>query len=527
MWLNQLRKTSLARWAVLRLWGGILVLLGLVTTNANGQTLTTLTSFNGSDGQWPLAGLTLIGNTLYGTTEEGGANGYGTVFSLPLSGGTPTTIATFTGSNGWWPMSDLTLSGDTLYGVTAKGGAHGDGTVFSVPASGGTPNVLVSFDWGATMTTYPYGSLTLSGSTLYGTAINGGVNNIGAVFSVPLSGVTPTILTSFTGAGASDPWGGLTLSGSMLYGVAGTAFTAEGGTVFALPVSGGTPTVLASFNGSNGIAPFGNLTLSGSALYGSTVNGGIGYNEGEPGDGVIFRVPTSGGTPAVLAAFNGSDGSGPNGSLTLVGNTLYGTAVEGGVGYNGSYRSGYGVVFSVPVSGGTPTVLASFDDSNGAGPCGGLTLVGNTLFGTTNGGGAYGYGTVFALTLPPSNWTSAANGNWSNSSNWTGSVPNGVGAGAALNVATTAAVTVTLDMPVTLGSLQFGNSGSASVGYTLSGIGTNTLTLSNSGSGATITVTNGTHAIDAPVILADDLIVTSGGTNPWTLSFGTAEQHHG
>ena len=52
------------------------------------------------------------------------------------------------------------------------------------------------------MTTYPYGSLTLSGSTLYGTAINGGVNNIGAVFSVPLSGVTPTILTSFTGAGA-------------------------------------------------------------------------------------------------------------------------------------------------------------------------------------------------------------------------------------------------------------------------------------------------------------------------------------
>ena len=148
MWLNQLRKTSLARWAVLRLWGGILVLLGLVTTNANGQTLTTLTSFNGSDGQWPLAGLTLIGNTLYGTTEEGGANGYGTVFSLPLSGGTPTTIATFTGSNGWWPMSDLTLSGDTLYGVTAKGGAHGDGTVFSVPASGGTPNVLVSFDWG-------------------------------------------------------------------------------------------------------------------------------------------------------------------------------------------------------------------------------------------------------------------------------------------------------------------------------------------------------------------------------------------
>jgi autotransporter-associated beta strand protein len=75
---------------------------------------------------------------------------------------------------------------------------------------------------------------------------------------------------------------------------------------------------------------------------------------------------------------------------------------------------------------------------------------------------------------------------------------------------------------VTLGSLQFGNSASAGVGYTLNGSGSNTLTLNNSGSGATITVTDGTHAINARVILADNLIVTTGSTNPWTLSFGTA-----
>ena len=90
------------------------------------------------------------------------------------------------------------------------------------------------------------------------------------------------------------------------------------------------------------------------------------------------------------------------------------------------------------------------------------------------------------------------------------------------NVPTTAAVTVTLNTPVTLGTLQFGNSGSASVGYTLIGSGSNTLTLNNSGSGATITVTAGTHAIDTPVILADNLTVTTGSTNPSTLSFGTA-----
>jgi autotransporter-associated beta strand protein len=88
------------------------------------------------------------------------------------------------------------------------------------------------------------------------------------------------------------------------------------------------------------------------------------------------------------------------------------------------------------------------------------------------------------------------------------------------NVPTTAAVTVTLDTPLTLGTLQFGNSGSANVGYTVSG--SNTLTFNNSGNGATITVTDGSHAINAPVILADNLTVVRGGTNPWTLSFGTA-----
>ena len=101
-------------------------------------------------------------------------------------------------------------------------------------------------------------------------------------------------------------------------------------------------------------------------------------------------------------------------------------------------------------------------------------------------------------------------------------MPNGVGVGATFNVPTTAAVTVTLNTPVTLGSLQFGNSGSPRTGYVLSGSGSNTLTLNNSGNGATITVTDGSHAINAPVILAENLTVTKGGTNAWTLSFGSA-----
>jgi autotransporter-associated beta strand protein len=115
-------------------------------------------------------------------------------------------------------------------------------------------------------------------------------------------------------------------------------------------------------------------------------------------------------------------------------------------------------------------------------------------------------------------WASAGSGSWSNSGNWTSGVPNAVGAWAVFNASTTAAMTITLDSPQTVGNLVLGNSGSTSVGYTLMGSGSNSLTLNNSGSGATITVTDGSHVIDAPVILADNLLVSGGGT----LAFGNS-----
>ncbi len=96
-----------------------------------------------------------------------------------------------------------------------------------------------------------------------------------------------------------------------------------------------------------------------------------------------------------MASFNNTNGAGPVAGLTLSGNTLYGTTDQGGA-------NGYGEVFSVPLAGGSPTVLASFNYTNGVNPpYGGLTLSGNTLYGTTVGGGANGYGTVFALSINP------------------------------------------------------------------------------------------------------------------------------
>ena len=116
--------------------------------------LTTLVSFNGSDGGGPRAGLIAdAAGDLFGTTAEGGANGHGTVFELVNHGGgayTPVTLLSFNGANGTNPYSGLIAdaAGD-LFGTTNSGGADGFGTVFELVNHGGgayTPVTLLSFN---------------------------------------------------------------------------------------------------------------------------------------------------------------------------------------------------------------------------------------------------------------------------------------------------------------------------------------------------------------------------------------------
>jgi autotransporter-associated beta strand protein len=137
----------------------------------------------------------------------------------------------------------------------------------------------------------------------------------------------------------------------------------------------------------------------------------------------------------------------------------------------------------------------------------------------------YSVTTIALSAASASYWTTAVSGSWSSAANWTGGVPNAAGAVAVIDASTTAAVTtavsIALDKPQTVGLLQLGNSAGAVVDYTLSGTGANALTLNNSGYGAMIAVTGGTHAINAPVILADSLQV-SGSNSGWVLSFGGA-----
>jgi uncharacterized repeat protein (TIGR03803 family) len=102
--------------------------------NANNETV--LYNFTGgTDGRYPQNSPVVLdaSGNLYGTTEFGGdSNDDGTVFKVDQSG-TETVLHRFTGTDGSGPMAGvITDSAGNLYGTTYQGGAFGYGTVFKI-----------------------------------------------------------------------------------------------------------------------------------------------------------------------------------------------------------------------------------------------------------------------------------------------------------------------------------------------------------------------------------------------------------
>ena len=348
-----------------------------------------------ADGAFPTAGLTNVSGTLYGTTYNGGDAFGGTVFSITASGEETVVHSFGSGSNGAFPYGGLINAGGTLYGTTHYGGGSSEyGTVFSV-TPGGMYSLLHSFTWndGA----HPWAGLANVHGTLYGATTVGGESGFGTVFSITKSGSHNT-LYGFAKQG-DCPFASMINVSGVLYG---TTYSCNRpghgtGTVFKITTSG-TRTLLHRFaGGSDGARSGAPLTDVGGALYGTTDYGGTGSCSAhhESGCGTVFTIDPSTGAEAVLYSFKGgTDGAIPNG-LTNVRGTLYGTTYYGGTDCK---RKGCGTIFKITTSG-TETVLHRFagDSSDGQNPIGDLINLGGVLYGTTQIGGAHGWGTVFSL----------------------------------------------------------------------------------------------------------------------------------
>lgn len=433
--------------------GGFGTLFKMTTSG----TFTTLVAFTGTTGvaigSTPLGALVQGSDgTLYGTTSTSGANANGTIFKCTTAG-VLTTLQSFTGASGLviggTCVSPLVFAADgvTLYGTASAGTTYG--SLFTITTAGVFTNLksFASTDGPST----PMGGMTfvsadgnfygtLSGNAanvgatrggvfklipnpgvfsilasfqlmpptyrnlikhsdnnLYATTTQGGTNQYGSVVKF----VTPstlTTLTSFSGSsGTTNPNTLIVGTDNNLYGTNPTGIISTNGSAFKLTTAGAL-TTLATFGGTSGIqgsAPSAHLTPGGDGNYYGVTSGG-----GTNSSGVVFKL-TPTGTYTALGVFTGTSGallgSSPQTRLVLApdGN-LYGTTSGGGAG-------GFGTIFRVNVATGAVTSLIAFTGTTGAvlgsSPNTNLVLDSDgVLYGTTTGGGTGSSGTVYSFT---------------------------------------------------------------------------------------------------------------------------------
>ena len=247
----------------------------------DGTGYTILYEFAFADGRTPLCDLISDGTYLYGLTSDGGANSGGTMFRILPNGTGFTKLMDFSASTtGKWPKGSLYFDGTKLYGTTQQGGANDDGTIFSVLTDG--TGFVDLFDFSNSTTgEWPECSLISDGTFLYGTTQQGGPGGSGAIFKIMPDGTQFSVLTSLTGsATGSRVVSDLYYDGIYMYGLASGGGAGAYGALFRLLPNGTGFVKLADFNGQlNGRAPRGSLLYVGGSFYSTTAYGGS-YDNG-------------------------------------------------------------------------------------------------------------------------------------------------------------------------------------------------------------------------------------------------------
>jgi len=385
------------------------------------QTLTTLVTFEGSNGIEPWALVQGNDGNVYGITQAGGnlsacgGSGCGEVFKM-TSNGVLTVIYTFSGPDGQNPEALVQGTDGNFYGTTfctpgngaeqshhtlrPDGSRHrtsgpplvglctGPGTIFKLSPSGSL----------TTLASVPTGGRLIQASdgNFYGTTPTGGPNLVGAIFKMTPTG-TLTTLYSFAGPDGAFPYGFVQGSDGNFYGVTFGNGTDNQGTVYKITPSG-TLTTLHAFSGLDGARPYGGMVQATDGNFYGTTDGGGTHNGCFNNDcGTVFKITPTGVLTTLYNFTGGSDGNSPHaGLIQATDGNIYGTTNEGGL------QDFAGTVFRMTLSGNLATLYNFCSQpgcADGEGPEGGPLLeAGNgLLYGTTYYGGDSGDGTVFTL----------------------------------------------------------------------------------------------------------------------------------
>jgi uncharacterized repeat protein (TIGR03803 family) len=391
----------------------VALLLGAATViSSPAQTFTILAAFDITNGAYPYGTLVqgLDGN-FYGTTAEGGrqkcVGGCGIVFKITPEGAL-TTVHSFIGTDGGYPVAGLVLATNgNFYGSThgtSPQGVNGSAQsyYFEITPAG----TLTNLQGGGSLVALMQD--TVDGS-FYGTTGQVGAPLGGTVFAITTGG-TMTLLHTFCqikrcpdGANPVAPLAENTdnfLYGTTYYGGNVTQAPCLSGSGCGIVFKIGTKGALAivhKFDGTDGEWPAaGLLHASDGNFYGTTTAGGA-Y-----GRGTVFRnVPEGSLTTLYSFCSEGvpcNDGYNPTAGLVpATDGNFYGTTEYGA---NQNCPSGCGTIFQLTPEGSLATVH-SFDKTDGGYAQGGLVQgTDGNLYGTTTGFvGQHMYGTVFKLWL--------------------------------------------------------------------------------------------------------------------------------
>jgi uncharacterized repeat protein (TIGR03803 family) len=369
--------------------GGIVF---MITPAGAESLLHSFTSFN-RDSSNPTAALIQASDgNFYGTSDTGGANNAGTIFKITPTG-VETLIYSFVGgvSDGQGPFAALVQGKDgNFYGTTHQGGANDEGTMFKITPAG-AETLLHSFTGGSDGSLPLSSLIQASDGNLYGTTENSGASLSGSFVMFTLTGTETTVYSFNSGTEGQKPVGLIQANDGNFYGTTNQGGATGNGTVFKITPAG-VESVLHSFAGgtTDGGQPQAAL-LQGSDgnFYGTTAKGGA------SGNGTVFKI-TPNGVESVLYSFAGgaTDGAQPEAALIQASDgNFYGTTNQGGA-------NGFGTVFRISLAG-VESVLHSFAGSatDGSSPQAALLQASDgNFYGTTNQGGLNGFGTVFMIT---------------------------------------------------------------------------------------------------------------------------------
>ena len=378
----------------------ITVICTLTTSVYSDSRFNVLYKFTGgTDGEHPVAGLAIVGSTLYGSTAavHNGDKGLGTLYSINTDGSNFQTLHTFTGSDGMNPQASLTAIGSTLYGTTA-GPRSGQpdlnrGTIFSIQADGTNFQTLHTLPYHGNDGYYPSSTLTPIGSVFYGTDEGPGNTRSNAVYTFDTNNNNFNIINTFPVINRGPNYsGGVTEHGNILYGTMNSGGANDEGFVYSMNLDATNVQILHDFSGSppsstnqtiDGAYPETDLTIVGSRIYGTTTYGGFYFNN-TPIGGTWFSMNLDGTGYQTIHQFQGQ----PASALIEYNSRLYG--------------SDNGGIYSIKLDGSDFRTERSFPTSSNDGfyPAGNLLLVEDALYGVALFGGTGNNGSIYSLHVP-------------------------------------------------------------------------------------------------------------------------------